>query len=941
MNTKSKILLPILGASALALSLAVVGCDNGTTDNTDPTDPVKYTVTYSTGEGTGTAPTSASYEVGEKFDLPQQGEMSKVDSTFDGWSYNSNKYAAGDEFTMPANDVTFTALWKANGTSTDPTDPTDPTTHFTVTYKAGEHGTGTPITQNKGVGGIISVANDLDLDVWTIETGYKICGWKIENDASNQVYAFFDDYDLTASVVFVAQYEETAELYSAYELDYKGIIVLDEGGTGRLLYGEERRADLTYTLSGTSITISIGGGNFTGTFTGDLLTINFTYASTTYRFGAFAPVAPVKPTVSFDANDGTGSAPVISDDDITYDSRLNQYIITLPQNTFTPPDNKVFKCWGTKGNEDLIYDVHGTTYRANSGENIVFYAVWEDDVSSVVVPTGTEFVGNCTVPEKNAPIGGLTVGGFTISKLWVNTSTDRIYYKLSAGDPDEIPSASITKSPYNNAYRPTKYGNDALYYEVIIKDVTLNILVKADGSELSLCDADDEFLDNCEFINERAEFTVTYIKPAGVTGDVPSVSTVTRGEQVTLAAGTVFAKEGWTFHKWKVSTYTAYCAPNTKIDVTTNIAITPIFQKSYSDINESGYGSLVLLDNGIAVMDGYDNNTYELDGNVAVIDYYDGYATIYFELDDATGNYYALDQWYVLEFTAKDGTTKLTFDGKGGAKLGNISGTYTFPQRYNYNKIELVIGGETYEIELEYVSGNDVINVLITVDEVDYIFGNPPIDYTISFELGEGVTGTAPTDIIGTGGSSIALPNGDGLTKEGFVFAGWTIKGSSDGTVYKGNYPVSGAVTFVAAWTEEGSVPAGGTFADFVGANNSSSAVKYGYASVSDAQADNNAISATTTAGTTNTFYYASAYYATGTQKLLIYIYYKSSTGVSATTDKNGQNISDINVDVFEVYVGSSSYPSKFAVNFAIQDGKRTMTISYGGQSVTWEEITA
>ena len=105
---------------------------------------------------------------------------------------------------------------------------------------------------------------------------------------------------------------------------------------------------------------------------------------------------------------------------------------------------------------------------------------------------------------------------------------------------------------------------------------------------------------------------------------------------------------------------------------------------------------------------------------------------------------------------------------------------------------------------------------LISCDTVsDLISGNTPgstpgnggttSTFTVTFNLNGGA-GTAPASQTVNAGSSVTIPSGDSLTKEGFSFGGWNTK--ADGTEI--NYPagtsliVTGNITLYAKWDGEG-----------------------------------------------------------------------------------------------------------------------------------------
>jgi hypothetical protein len=89
--------------------------------DTDDKDPVTYTVSFSPGEGGGTAPATQKVESGTIFTLPNQGGMTApTGKTFAGWNAGGQGYAAGDSFTVTA-DTVFTARWNSGttGSGTD------------------------------------------------------------------------------------------------------------------------------------------------------------------------------------------------------------------------------------------------------------------------------------------------------------------------------------------------------------------------------------------------------------------------------------------------------------------------------------------------------------------------------------------------------------------------------------------------------------------------------------------------------------------------------------------------------------------------------------------------------------------------------------------------------------------------------------------------------
>lgn len=74
--------------------------------------PVLYAVTFTGGEGaTGTAPDALSAVENAQIILPEC-TFEREDYRFTGWSYGDKIYQPGDSFTMPDQNVTFTAQWQ-------------------------------------------------------------------------------------------------------------------------------------------------------------------------------------------------------------------------------------------------------------------------------------------------------------------------------------------------------------------------------------------------------------------------------------------------------------------------------------------------------------------------------------------------------------------------------------------------------------------------------------------------------------------------------------------------------------------------------------------------------------------------------------------------------------------------------------------------------------
>ncbi|MDE7107367.1 MAG: InlB B-repeat-containing protein, partial [Clostridiales bacterium] len=654
----------ILPLTVLATALAFIACDGTAPD-------VKYKVTYVIGaDAQGTAPTETDKAFGEKFKLKSADGITYDGMEFTGWSDGNITYQAGDTYTMPSKAVTFTAQWES----------LVPPATYSVTYDL-NGGTGeTPSESYKGASETFTLAL---ADGFSYE-GKEFDGWSDGTDK----YDAGAEYTMSGkAVVFTAQWKDAAaqpeQIYVNMELDYAGYIYLYDNGTGMFDYVDAddntQEVQFTYTLDGTAIAIKVGSNTFNGTYDGDMLTVEITYKSTLFKYGPKQELPTGKPTVTFNANGGTGTAPVIADADIVVTTN-NQYNITLPQCTYTAPANKEFDKWEViSGNKSFGNYAAGSTFKANAGENLTLKAVWKDAQSEA--PAGVVLYGNCTLPTKKG-IGGMTQGGETVVQIVIDT-TDAQNVKIKYMLADDVV-YSNDKTGDGTAYAqymPDVYGDDALYCGAYqIGDLKYNIVVKPDLTALYLCDTDDELLDDGEFTTtppQVATYTVTYTNPNGATGELPEAVTVNEGTQVTLAAATQFTKAGWTFKGWQVTGYSALRAANTKITVTEETTITPVFGINYTDPDDKAYGTVTVLDNDTVIIVDYGYTyDYTRNGDIVVIDLGEGYL-VTVKVNDATKTYVELDGLQDVTFTAANNAT-LTFDGLGTATLG----TNTLPYEY-------------------------------------------------------------------------------------------------------------------------------------------------------------------------------------------------------------------------------------------------------------------
>ena len=152
----------------------------------------KYNVTYNIGDGaSGTAPTETPKAEGTTFNLASADGITKDGYGFAGWLCNndSKTYDAGEEYTMPAADVTFTAQWNE-------------LPKYTVTFynKGKEH---SRETQTTAFAAVECPAGLVACD------GYTFAGWSTEQlDGVSTFTKIEGEYTPTEDIILYAVYAE-------------------------------------------------------------------------------------------------------------------------------------------------------------------------------------------------------------------------------------------------------------------------------------------------------------------------------------------------------------------------------------------------------------------------------------------------------------------------------------------------------------------------------------------------------------------------------------------------------------------------------------------------------------------------------------------------------------------------------------------------------------
>lgn len=311
----------------------------------DFVESAKYTLRYSAPDAAGgSVPIGGSYYAGQNFNVAgNTGSLTRTGYSFSGWSLDGTN-TAGGSWSMPAENVNYTALWTADT--------------YTLTFRNGG-GTGSDSTQSFTYG----TAQALTPNAFT-RAGYDFAGWSATSGGAK---LYNDGVSVTVA-------KDTA-LYALWTPKGYTVSFSSNGGTGAMgnqSFTHDTEQELTpnafaregYTFSrwkdGSSNSY-LNGASITAT--GDMvLTAQWT---------------PIRYSVKFDANGGTGS---ISNQPFTYGTAQN-----LTVNSMTRTGHS-FAGWNTKANgTGTLYgdgaNVTGLT--VVNGTTVTLYAQWTENSYTV------------------------------------------------------------------------------------------------------------------------------------------------------------------------------------------------------------------------------------------------------------------------------------------------------------------------------------------------------------------------------------------------------------------------------------------------------------------------------------------------------------------------------------------------------------------------------
>ena len=156
---------------------------------------INYTVTYAANSGTTTC-MGGTYTYNSAFTICSD-EPTRTGYTFTGWSDGTNTYQPGDNYTMPAKNVTFTAQWQIN------------------TYKVKWNVDGSETEENVNYNSKPTKAPTIDPNNLPCDGADKFVGWTTGeykgNSAPTTLYPTADDIPaITGNTTFYAVFADYA-----------------------------------------------------------------------------------------------------------------------------------------------------------------------------------------------------------------------------------------------------------------------------------------------------------------------------------------------------------------------------------------------------------------------------------------------------------------------------------------------------------------------------------------------------------------------------------------------------------------------------------------------------------------------------------------------------------------------------------------------------------
>ena len=209
-----------------------------------------YTVSFTTGDGSGTSPANIRAVPGNIISLPPQGNMTApAGKVFDGWRVNGVLYNVNAYYRVTTNNVTIVAQWRDAGS--DPGSST-PTVNYTVTFNR-NGGSGTaPSAQTVTAGGSITLPGGSGMSY----SDHTFVGWSANSSGTGTIYHSGQSFTPTGNTTLYAMWNFNGS--SSPSTEIYTVSFNRNGGSGTAPSAQTVTAGGSITLPGQ------GGMSFSG-----------------------------------------------------------------------------------------------------------------------------------------------------------------------------------------------------------------------------------------------------------------------------------------------------------------------------------------------------------------------------------------------------------------------------------------------------------------------------------------------------------------------------------------------------------------------------------------------------------------------------------------------------------------------------------------------------
>jgi len=390
----------------VVLGLAFASCK----DPNEPNKTTYYTISFNANGGSGAVPPAQKVQDGSSVNLPNEGELSKTNYTFGGWSTKTSGadpvYPAGYSY-MPVDDITLYAKWNIN--------------QYTVTYHV-NGGSGTvPASQTVNAGSSVTLSNGSGLS----RTGYTFGGWNTHSSGAGTNYNAGASYTPTGTISLYAKWNAAG--ITAYTVTYN-----INGGMGTTPAAQTVNPGDSVTLASGNVFLRsgyiFGGWSTNNSGTDPVYPAGFSYVptGTITLYAKWDAAGTATYTVTYNINGGTGTTP----DAQTVNAGNS---VTLASGDDFSRSGYTFGGWNENQYGTGDNHIAGTTYVPTG--SIILYAKWIEESQPHEHDSGTWHVAldaTCAAPGTrelrctscNAVLNTQPIEALGHNWEWISTATE-------------------------------------------------------------------------------------------------------------------------------------------------------------------------------------------------------------------------------------------------------------------------------------------------------------------------------------------------------------------------------------------------------------------------------------------------------------------------------------------------------------------------------------